>query len=200
MWNKCHTSVSIQKMCRPAALSRKPEQMVWVSQAGWRAAWRWGEPPPSHTSPVSWVSAPGGQGHSLGGCWQGCSPDDISSQYWSFYSCSCGPAYSGELGLALCARACVFSGVGAWRGGERRDTETKVADGQQATGIRWSWLMRPAGSLGWTPCRYTAVPAYNILHLWPCLSLWNIWRAGTGLVLCGLDAARWPCLKWLGPV
>lgn len=65
MWNKCRTGVwtkkrAVLKPC-PANLSRWCE---WVRQVG-------GQPggggwPPSH-SPVSWVSAPGGQGHSQGG-------------------------------------------------------------------------------------------------------------------------------------
>lgn len=108
MWNKCHTSV-----CTKIVLSWSPTPQTWadgVSESGrleGSPVVGGGSPPP--TSPVSWVSAPGGQGHSLGGCWQVCSPDDISSHYWSFYSCSCSPAYSGELGLALCARAWVCS-------------------------------------------------------------------------------------------
>lgn len=42
------------------------------------------------------------------------------------------------MGLALCARASVCYTVG-WgvEGVERRDAGTKVADGQQATGICW---------------------------------------------------------------
>ena len=189
-------------MCCPEALPHKPEQMVWVSQAGWSAARWWGVAPTTpQPLPVSWVSAPGGQGRSLGGCWQVCSPDDISSHYWSFYSCSCGPAYSGELGLALCARAWVCSNTG-WGIGE--------AKRGGARGLRWQTNNRPLGltgddwcvqlgNLGWPECHYTAVPASDILHLWPCLSLRNIWRTGTDLVLCGPFAARWPSLEWLGP-
>lgn len=39
-----------------------------------------------------------------------------------------------------CAHVPAFAvhGVGGWRGGEKMLTGTKVAEGQQASGIRWS--------------------------------------------------------------
>lgn len=133
----------VQKLCCPEALSRKPEQMVWVSQAGWRAA-RWWGVTPSHTSPVSWVSAPGGQGHSPGGCWQVCSPDDISSQYWSFYS-SRGPAHSGELGLGL--HVLEFAVIWGWwlKGWRKEGNRDK---GSRQTTVHWDWLFMTDVSSG----------------------------------------------------
>lgn len=150
---------------------------------------------------VCGVSAPGGQGHSLGGCWQVCSPDDISSQYWSFYSWICGPAYSGELGRALCTRACVCSAWGWWLEGWREDANRDWGS-RRTAGLWDSLVMTDVSSGEWTQCRYTAVPASNILHSWPCLPLWNIWRAGTDLVRCGqmarLEMAL-SSLEWLDP-
>lgn len=150
MWNKCHMSVCTKKY---SVLSWKPALQTWadgVSESsrleGSPVVGGW------HPSPTCWVSAPGGQGHSLGGCWQVCSPDDISSPYWSFYSCSCGPAYSRELGLALCARVslCCDMVLGAGGVEELGGAGTRVADGKKATGTCWWWLMCPVGSWGWT--------------------------------------------------
>lgn len=73
-----------------------------------------------HTSPVSWVSAPGGQRHSLGGVGRSAHQMTSHPSIDLFIVVPVVPAYSGELGLALCTRAWVCSDMEFGVGGVER--------------------------------------------------------------------------------
>lgn len=110
-----------KEMCCPEALPRKPEQMAWVRRAGWRAARRWQPPLPPRLL-VGLVHQ--GAGTFPRGMLAGLLTRWHLIQYWSFYSCSCGPAYSGESGLALPARAASVAAERELRGeGQREQTD-----------------------------------------------------------------------------